>query len=78
MSTIHRHVVRSKTAAWDKGRIIGQKRPLLPKHGLAIRVRLEIADNTRTLALFNMAINSRLRGRGLVRLRVREYSSKAT
>lgn len=55
MSTIHLPVVRPKAPAWNKGRIIGQKRPLLPKHVWAIRVRLEIADNIRDLALFNMA-----------------------
>jgi hypothetical protein len=48
--------------AWNKGRIVGQKRPLLPKHVWAIRVCLEIADNHRDLALFNLAIDSKLRG----------------
>jgi hypothetical protein len=38
--------------AWNKGRIIGQKRPLLPKHVWSIRVRLEMADDLRDLALF--------------------------
>ena len=56
--------------AWNKGRIIGQKRPLQPKHVWAIRVRLEIAERTRDLALFNMAIDSKLRGCDLVRLKV--------
>ena len=56
--------------AWNKGRIVGQKRPLLPKHVWAIRVRLEIAQRTRDLALFNMAIDSKLRGCDLVRLKV--------
>jgi len=37
-------VVRPVQAAWNKGRIIGQKKPLLPKHVWAIRVRLELAD----------------------------------
>jgi hypothetical protein len=46
--------------AWNRGRIVGQKRPLLPKHAWAIRVRLEIADNYRDLALFNLAIDSKL------------------
>jgi len=56
--------------AWNKGRIVGQKRPLLPKHVWAIRVRLEIADNHRDLALFNLAIDSKLRGCDLVCLKV--------
>ena len=56
--------------AWNKGRIAGQKRPLLPKHVWAVRVRLEIANNIRDLALFNMAIDSKLRGCDLVCLNV--------
>lgn len=56
--------------AWNHGRIIGQKRPLLPKHVWAIRVRLEIAEATRDLALFNMAVDSKLRGCDLVVLKV--------
>ena len=53
------------------GRIVGQKRPLQPKHVWSIRVRLEMAENPRDLALFNMAIDSRLRGCDLVWLRVK-------
>ena len=56
--------------AWNHGRIIGQKRPLLPKHVWAIRVRLELANAVRDLALFNMAVDSKLRGCDLVRLKV--------
>ena len=56
--------------AWNKGRIVGQKRPLLPKHVRAIRVRLKIAGNFRDLALFNLAIDSKLRGCDLVKLLV--------
>jgi hypothetical protein len=55
--------------AWNQGRIVGQKRPLLPKQVWAIRVRLEIADNHRDLALFNLAIDSKLRGCDLVCLK---------
>lgn len=64
--------------AWNRGRIIGQKRPLQPKHVWAIRVRLEIANAVRDLALFNTAIDSKLRGCDLVRLKVSDvYSSGA-
>ena len=56
--------------AWNRGRVIGQKRPLLPKHVWAIRVRLELAGELRDLALFNLAIDSKLRGCDLVRLKV--------
>lgn len=65
-------VLRPERPAWNKGRIIGQKRPLLPKHVWSIRVRLEMADNRRDLALFNMAVDSKLRGCDLVCLKVRD------
>ena len=63
-------VIRPKRPPWNKGRIVGQKRPLLPKHVWAIRVRLELADNVRDLALFNLAVDSKLRGCDLVRMKV--------
>ena len=53
-----------------KGAHCWQKRPLLPKHVWAVRVRLEIADRVRDLALFNLEIDSKLRGCDLVRLKV--------
>ena len=62
--------IRACRPAWNKVRIIGQKRPLMPKHVWAIRVRLEIAGRTRDLALFNLAIDSMLRGCDLARLKV--------
>ncbi|MFT5651623.1 MAG: hypothetical protein ACI9TZ_003119, partial [Yoonia sp.] len=62
--------VTPKRKTWNKGRIIGQKRPLLPKQVWAIRTRLEIAGNLRDVALFNVAIDSKLRGCDLVRLKV--------
>mgnify|MGYP001221281557 CR=1 FL=1 len=62
--------IRARRPVWNKGRIVGQKRPLMPKHVWAIRVRLEIAGNTRGLALFNLAIDSKFRGCDLVRLMV--------
>ncbi|AUH65160.1 hypothetical protein CX676_14060 [Paracoccus zhejiangensis] len=54
--------IRACRPTWNKGRIVGQKRPLLPKHVWAIRVRLEIENNVRDLALFNLAIDSKLGG----------------
>ena len=59
-----------KRRAWNKGRLIGQKRPLLLRQVWAIRARLELAGNLRDLALFNVAIGSKLRGCDLVRLAV--------
>ncbi len=70
MSTALLPALRPRRVAWNKGGIVGQKRPLQPKHVWSIRVRLEMADNPRDLALFNMAIDSKLRGCDLVRLRV--------
>jgi hypothetical protein len=64
--------LRPARVAWNRGRIVGQKRPLLPRHVWSIRVRLEMAGNARDLALFNMAIDSKLRGCDLVAVRVRD------
>jgi hypothetical protein len=64
--------LRPTRAPWNKGRIIGQKRPLLPKHVWSIRVRLELADNKHDLALFNMAMVSKLRSCDLVCLKVND------
>ena len=57
---------------WNKGRLIGQKRPLTPKDVWAIRVRLEIAGTKCNLALFNLAIDSKLRACDLVVLRIED------
>ena len=70
MHTPNLPAIRALRPAWNKGRIVGQKRPLMPKHVWAIRVRLEIAENYRDLALFNLAIDSKLRGCDLVKLLV--------
>ena len=63
-------LVTPKRKAWNKGRIIGQKRPLLPNRVWAILARLELAGNLRDLTLFNVAIDSKLRGCDLVKLAV--------
>jgi hypothetical protein len=56
----------SKTEAhaipWNKGKLLGQKPPLKLKEIWAIRVRLQLDHRTRELALFNLAIDSKLRG----------------
>lgn len=70
MQTPNLPAIRARRPAWNKGRIVGQKRPLLPKHVWAIRVRLEIAESHRDLTLFNLAIDSKLRGCDLVKLKV--------
>jgi len=60
---------------WNKGKLSGQKAPLKSREIWAIRVRLQLADRTRDLALFNLAIDSKLRGCDLVSLRVRDVST---
>jgi hypothetical protein len=60
--------LKSRQTAWNKGRLVGQKRPLRPKEVWAIRVRLQMKHRKRDLALFNLAIESELRGCDLVSL----------
>ena len=57
---------------WNKGKLLGQKPPLKLKEIWAIRIRLQLDHRTRELALFNLAIDSKLRGCDLVRLRVHD------
>jgi hypothetical protein len=59
---------------WNKGKLVGQKAPLKLREIWAIRVRLELGDRKRELALFNLAIDSKLRGCDLVQLRVRDVA----
>ena len=59
---------------WNKGLLIGQKKPLEPKHVWSIRVRLEIARSRRDLAIFN-PIDSKLRACDLVKLRLDDICS---
>ena len=70
MSKLQLPAVKPKRMPWNKGRLVGQKRPLLPKQVWAIRARLELAGNLRDLAMFNLAVDSKLRGCDLVRLNV--------
>jgi hypothetical protein len=59
---------------WNKGKLVGQKSPLRLKDIWAIRIRLQLAQRTRELALFNLAVDSKLRSCDLVRLRVRDVT----
>ncbi len=70
METPSLPAIRALRPAWNKGRIAGQKRPLKPKHVWAIRVRLELTENHRDLALFNRAIESKLRSCDLLKMKV--------
>jgi hypothetical protein len=57
---------------WNKGKLLGQKRPLKLMEIWAIRIRLQLDHRARELAPFNLAIDSKLRGCYLVGLRVRD------
>jgi integrase len=57
---------------WNKGKIVGQKAPFKAKDIWALRVRLQMESRLRELALFNLGIDSKLRGCDLVSLRVRD------
>jgi integrase len=59
---------------WNKGKLVGPKPPLQPKHVWTIRTRLQIAGRTRDLALFNVAIDSKLRGCDVVSLEVEDVA----
>jgi len=66
--TSHQHT------PWNKGKLIGQKLPLKLKEIWAIRVRLQLYNKLRDLALFNLAIDSKLRCCDLVQLKVKDIA----
>ena len=68
MPRVQLAAVTPKRKAWNNATIIGQKRQLLPKQIWAIHARLELAGSLRDLAVFNVAIDSKLRGCDLVNL----------
>ncbi|MCO4758089.1 MAG: tyrosine-type recombinase/integrase [Oceanospirillaceae bacterium] len=65
---------RSKRTPWNKGKLVGQKKPLKLREIWAIRIRLQIAQSHRELSLFNLAIDSKLRACDVVRLRVKNVA----
>ena len=70
------HPARPPEKAWNKGKLIGPKPPLQPKHVWAIRTRLQFAKRIRDLALFNLAIDSKLRGYDVVNLLVDDVAPR--
>lgn len=64
--------IPTRTEPWNKGKLTGQKPPLKLKEVWAIRIRLQINHRIRDLAMFNLAIDSKLRASDLVTLRVRD------
>ncbi len=67
-------ITSTRTRPWNKGRYIGPKPPLQPRHVWAIRTQLQLARRTRDLALFNLAIDSKLRGCDVVSLKVEDVA----
>ena len=65
---------KSQRTPWNKGKMIGQKPPLKLKEIWAIRIRLQLTKKIRELAMFNLAIDSKLRGCDLVSLKVRDVT----
>ena len=59
---------------WNKDKLVGQKAPLKLKEIWSIRIRLELSHRIRELALFNLAIDSKLRACDLVKLKLRDIS----
>jgi integrase len=64
----------TRRTPWNKGKLIGTKPPLRPKQVWAIRTRLMIEGRTRDLAMFNLAIDSKLRGCDVVALKVEDIA----
>jgi integrase len=60
----------SKHVPWNRAKIVGAKPPLRPKHVWSIRTKLQVEGRLRDLALFNVAIDSKLRGCDVVALKV--------
>ena len=67
--------IPQKHIPWNKGKLIGQKAPLKLKEIWAIRIRLQLANRVRDLALFNLAIDSKLRACDLVKLRLKDIAN---
>jgi integrase len=64
-----------KRVPWNKGKLTGAKPPLRPKHVWAIRTKLQIEGRTRDLAMFKLAIDSKLRGCDVVAIRVEDVAA---
>jgi len=64
-----------KRVPWNKGKLTGAKPPLRPKHVWSIRTKLQIEGRVRDLAMFNLAIDSKLRGCDVVAIRVEDVAA---
>tara|TARA_B100001964_G_C13960029_1_gene477242 strand:- start:27 stop:656 length:630 start_codon:yes stop_codon:yes gene_type:complete len=72
------HIFKNKNIVqrvpWNKGKLTGQKPPLQPKHVWAIRTKLQLDNRVRDLAIFNLAIDSKLRGCDVVCIKVEDVA----
>ncbi len=68
------HDMSTSNTPWNRGKLTGQKPPLKPRHVWAIRTRLQLSKKMRDLALFNVAIDSKLRGCDIVRLMIEDIA----
>jgi hypothetical protein len=68
------HSEKTTRSPWNKGRLIGQKLPIKLKEIWAVRIRLQLAKQVRELALFNLGLDSKLRGCDLVGLKVSDIA----
>ena len=78
VSALQSDPVPSTPGPWNQGKQFGQKRPLKANEVWAIRTHLQVRRRTRDLALFNLGIDSRLRGCDLLKLRVRDIAPSGT
>lgn len=67
-----------KKPAWNKGRLLGQKPPLKPNEIWGIRTRLQLQTRIRDLAMFNLAIDSKLRACDLVKIKISDLLQGST
>ena len=72
---MHDQVNAAQRVPWNKGKLTGAKPPLRPKHVWSIRTKLQIEGRTRDLAMFNLAIDSKLRGCDVVAIRVEDVAA---
>jgi hypothetical protein len=79
LPSLERRIVMEATVSsnvprlpWNKDKLTGQKPPLKLKEIWAIRIRLQLGAKTRDLAMFNLAVDSKLRACDLTKLRVRD------
>jgi hypothetical protein len=73
-SELTREAAAATKAPWNKGKMIGSKPPLRIKNVWSIRTMLQVDGRLRDLAMFNLAIDSKLRGCDVVNLKVEDIA----